>query len=152
MTGLRRERRVLLFEGSPRVLGTFAEEFSKSAEHQLRDLGVEVFLNSFVKQVEPNRIKVGEQWIECSVTLWATGVMASELGERSAAKTDRAGRVLVEPDLSIPTYKNIFVIGDMAFLKDAGGVIVPGLSPAAIQEGEHAAKNILGDLIVVVDA
>jgi NADH dehydrogenase len=95
---------------------------------------------------------VGEQWIECSVTLWATGVMASELGERSAAKTDRAGRVLVEPDLSIPTYKNIFVIGDMAFLKDAGGVIVPGLSPAAIQEGEHAAKNILGDLIVVVDA
>ena len=141
-----RKARVLLFEGSPRVLGTFAEDLSKSAERQLRDLGVEVFLNSFVKQVEPNRIKVGDQWIECSVALWATGVMASGLGGALGAPTDRAGRVLVEPDLSIPAYKNIFAIGDMAFLKDANGVIVPGLSPAAIQGGEHAAKNILGDL------
>jgi NADH dehydrogenase len=141
-----KKTRVLLFEGSPEVLGTFAADLSASAERQLRDLGVEVFLNSFVKQVEPNRIKVGDEWIECSVALWATGVMASGLGEALGAKTDRAGRVLVEPDLSIPAYKNIFVIGDMAFLKDAGGVIVPGLSPAAIQEGEHVAKNILGDL------
>ncbi|HEX8266829.1 MAG TPA: NAD(P)/FAD-dependent oxidoreductase [Pyrinomonadaceae bacterium] len=141
-----KKTRVLLFEGSPEVLGTFAADLSKSAERQLRDLGVEVFLNSFVTRVEPNHIKVGDQWIECSVALWATGVMASGLSEALGAETDRAGRVLVEPDLSIPAYKNIFVIGDMAFLKDASGTTVPGLSPAAIQEGEHAAKNILGDL------
>jgi NADH dehydrogenase len=128
------------------VLGTFAEDLSKSAERQLRELGVEVFLNSFVERVEPNRIKVGDQWIECRVAIWATGVMASGLGAALGAETDRAGRVLVEPDLSIPAHKNIFVIGDMAFLKDAGGKVVPGLSPAAIQEGEHAAQNILGDL------
>ncbi|HEY8562582.1 MAG TPA: NAD(P)/FAD-dependent oxidoreductase [Pyrinomonadaceae bacterium] len=142
-----RAARVLLFEGSSRVLGTFAEDLSKSAERQLRELGVEVFLNSFVERVELNRIKVGDQWIECSVTLWATGVMASGLGDALGAKTDRAGRVLVEPDLSIPAHGNIFVVGDMAYLKDANGMIVPGLSPAAIQQGEHAAKNILGDFI-----
>ena len=141
-----RETRVLLFEGAPRVLGTFAPDLSASAERQLRDLGVEVFLNSFVEEVEPNRIKVGDRWIETSVALWATGVMASSLGTAFGAPTDRAGRVLVAPDLSIPNNKNVFVIGDMAFLKDANGTIVPGLSPAAIQEGEHAAKNILGDL------
>lgn len=141
-----KKTRVLLVEGSPHILGTFAADLSTSAELQLRDLGVEVFLNSFVEQVEPNRIKVGNQWIECSVTLWATGVMASTLGTVLGAKTDRADRVLVEPDLSVPDNPNIFVIGDMAFLKDANGVVVPGLSPAAMQEGEHAAKNILGDL------
>jgi NADH dehydrogenase len=141
-----REARVLLFEGSPKILGTFAPDLSTSAEKQLRDLGVEVFLNSFVEQVELNRIKVGNDWIECSVALWATGVAASPLASLLGAKTDHAGRVLVEPDLSVPNYSNIFVIGDMAFLKDANGVIVPGVSPAAMQEGEHAAKNILRDL------
>jgi NADH dehydrogenase len=141
-----KKARVLLFEGSSKILGTFAEDLSASAERQLRDLGVEVFLNSFVESVEPNRIKVGGSWIECSAALWATGVDASRLGKMLDAKTDRAGRVLVEPDLSVPGDKNIFVIGDMAFLKDANDVIVPGVSPAAIQEGEFAAENILRDL------
>ncbi len=135
-----------MFEGSSKVLGTFAEDLSASAEKQLRDLGVEVFLNSFVERVEANRIKVNNQWIECSVALWATGVAASPLGKMLNAKTDRAGRVPVEPDLSVPNHKNIFVIGDMAFLTDANGVDVPGVSPAAMQEGEHAARNILCDL------
>jgi NADH dehydrogenase len=138
--------RVLLFEGSAKVLGTFAEDLSESAERQLRELGVEVYLNSFVEAVEPNRIKVGDQWIDCSVALWATGVAASPLGRALGAPADRAGRILVEPDLSVPGDRNIFVVGDMAFLKDANGAIVPGVSPAAMQEGELATQNILRDL------
>ncbi|MGI9036206.1 MAG: NAD(P)/FAD-dependent oxidoreductase [Pyrinomonadaceae bacterium] len=141
-----REARVLLFEGSSRVLGSFAADLSIKAEQQLRDLGVEVFTNSFVTDMEPGRIKVGEKWIRCSVVVWATGVSASPLGKALGAQTDKAGRVVVNPDLTIPNYKNIFVIGDMAALKDANGVEVPGLAPAAQQEAQNAAENILRDL------
>jgi NADH dehydrogenase len=140
-----RKARVLLFEGSPRVLSTFDEYLSKKAEEHLRDLGVEVFLNSMVKEVEPGRIKVNDEWVECSVALWGTGVTASPLGKALEVETDRAGRVLVEPDLSIPGHKNIFVIGDMAYLKDVKGVIVPGVAPAAMQEAELTVKNIIRD-------
>jgi NADH dehydrogenase len=139
-----RKARVMLFEGSPRVLGTFDERLSKIAEKDLRELGVEVFTDSLVKEIQPGRIKVGEEWIECSVALWGTGVMASPLGKALGAETDRAGRVLVEPDLTIRNYKNIFVIGDMAFFKDEDG-IVPGVAPAAIQEAESVVANILRD-------
>lgn len=137
--------RVLLFEGSSRVLGTFAEDLSRKAEKHLRDLGVEVFLNSLVKEIEPGRIKVGDEWIECSVALWGTGVTASPLGKALGVETDRAGRVFVEPDLTIPGYKNIFVIGDMSFCKDENGV-VPGVAPAAMQQAEAVVKNINNDL------
>jgi NADH dehydrogenase len=137
--------RVLLFEGSDRVLGTFAEDLSRKAEKHLRDLGVEVFLNSLVKEIEPGRIKVGDEWVDCSVALWGTGVMASPLGKALGVETDRAGRVLVRPDLTIPNHKNVFVIGDMSFYKDEDGV-VPGVAPAAIQQAETVVKNINGDL------
>lgn len=141
-----RQTRVLLYEGSNRVLGTFPEDLSVKAEEQLRDLGVEVFKNSMVTDIEPGRIKVGENWIKCSIVVWATGVSASFLGKALGVETDKAGRVLVNPDLTIPNYKNIFVIGDMASLKDANGVSVPGLAPAAQQEAENATENILNDL------
>jgi NADH dehydrogenase len=140
-----KKARVLLFEGSSKVLGTFDEILSKKALEHLTDLGVEVFLNSMVMEIEPGRIKVNDEWIECSVALWGTGVTASPLGAALGAETDRAGRVLVEPDLSIAADKNIFVIGDMAFFKDENGV-VPGVAPAAMQQAEHTAKNILRDL------
>ncbi len=138
--------RVMLYEGSDRVLGTFAEELSEKAKQQLEDLGVEVYLNSFVTEVEENRIKVGENWIECSVALWATGVAASSLGKTLGVETDRAGRVLVNPDLTIPIYKNVFVIGDMVSLKMENGSPVPGVAPAAMQMAETACANITHDL------
>ena len=138
--------RVLLYEGTNRVLGTFAEDLSIKAEEQLRDLGVEVFKNSFVTDIEPGRIKVGEDWTECSIVIWATGVSASPLGKALGVETDKAGRVLVQPDLTIPNHKNIFVIGDMASLKDANDVQVPGLAPAAQQEAKDVAENISRDL------
>lgn len=141
-----KKARVLLFEAAPRVLGSFAADLSESAETQLRELGVEVFLKSFVEAVEPGRIKVSGEWIECSMTLWATGVSASSLGKNLGAETDHAGRVLVQPDLSLPNQSNIFVIGDMASLTDIKGTIVPGVCPAAMQEGELVAENILRDL------
>ena len=138
--------RVMLFEGSDRVLGTFARDLSESAKKQLEDLGVEVRLNSFVNDIAPGRVKVGEEWVDCDVVLWATGVAASPLGKALGTETDKAGRVPVEPDLSLPGYRNIFVVGDMASLKQANGELVPGLAPAAMQMGSHTAKNILNEL------
>jgi NADH dehydrogenase len=99
-----------------------------------------------VTAVERGRIKVGEQWIPTDVTLWATGVAASGLGKNLAGQTDRAGRVLIEPDLSVPGHRELFVIGDMSALTDANGKPVPGLAAAATQQGEAAAENILRDL------
>lgn len=141
-----RRSRVLLFEGSDRVLGTFPPDLSEKAKQQLEDLGVEVHLNSFVKDIEPARVKVGENWINCDVVLWATGVAASPLGKALGTETDRAGRVVVEPDLTIPGRRDIFVIGDMASIKRENGEPVPGVSPAAMQMGTNAAENILRDI------
>ncbi|MEP6946369.1 MAG: NAD(P)/FAD-dependent oxidoreductase [Acidobacteriota bacterium] len=138
--------RVMLFEGSDRVLGTFAADLSASAQRQMEQLGVEVRLNNFVSDIQPGRVKVGDEWIDCDVVLWATGVAASPLGKVLGAETDKAGRVFVEPDLSIPGHKNIFVIGDMVSLKQENGEPVPGVSPAAMQMGQATAANILRDL------
>lgn len=141
-----RKARVLLFEGSDRVLGTFTPDLSASAKQQLEELGVEVRLNSFVTDIAPGKVEVGEDWIECDVVVWATGVAASPLGKKLGAETDKAGRVLVKPDLSIPGCEKTFVIGDMASIKQRNGEPVPGVSPAAMQMGTATAKNILADL------
>ncbi len=143
--------RVMLFEGLPRVLSVYPEALSLKAETQLKELGVELHTNSLVTAVESNRIKVGEEWIPASVTLWATGVAASPLGKALAAQVqgvqvDRAGRVPISADLSLPGRPEIFVIGDLSSLKDASGKPVPGLGSAALQEGKAAAANILRDL------
>lgn len=140
------DARVVLFEGSDRILGTFAPELSDSARLQLEDIGVEVRLSSFVTEIEPGRVKVGGDWIDCDVVVWATGVAASSLGRKLGVETDKAGRVFVEPDLSIKPNKDIFVIGDMASIKQADGTPVPGVSPAAMQMGEQTAKNILAEI------
>ena len=141
-----RKTKVVLFEGSDRVLGTFASDLSDSAKSQLESLGVEVRLNSFVTDIAPGKVKVGDEWIACDVVVWATGVAASPIGRLLDAETDKAGRVFVEPDLTIPGHKNVFVIGDMASIKQASGEPVPGVSPAAMQMGTATAKNILGDI------
>lgn len=137
---------VRLYEGTERVLGTFSEESSRRAEQQLQELGVEVHTNSMVTAVERGRIRVGDEWIAADVTLWATGVAASPLGKQVGARTDRAGRVSVERDLSAPGHRDVFVIGDMSSLTDANGIQVPGLAAAAMQQGKTAAENILRDL------
>jgi NADH dehydrogenase len=138
--------RVLLFEGSDKVLGTFSPELSESAKKQLEQIGVEVHLNSFVTDIEPGQVKVGENWVGCEVVVWASGVSASPLGKLLGIETDRAGRVPVNNDLTIPNHKNIFVIGDMVSLLQENGKPVPGVAPAAMQMADLAAENILRDL------
>ncbi|MBL8182406.1 MAG: NAD(P)/FAD-dependent oxidoreductase [Blastocatellia bacterium] len=141
-----RKTNVILFEGSDRVLGSFGPELADSAKRQLEQIGVDVRLNSFVNEIDPGRVKVGDEWVECDVVLWATGVAASPLGKALGVETDNAGRVLVEPDLSLKYHPNVFVIGDMASLTQENGEPVPGVSPAAMQMGTLTANNILAEL------
>lgn len=140
------QARVRLYEAASRILGTFSDESSRKARQQLQELGVEVCTDSMVTAVEPGRIQVRDEWIATDVTLWATGVAASPLGKKLGVEIDRAGRVLIEPDLSVPGRRELFVIGDMSALTDASGRRVPGLAAAAIQQGKAAAENILRDL------
>ncbi len=137
--------RVILLEGGPRVLPSYSEDLSRSAERQLRKLGVEVMDNCMVSGVEPHRIHFGSGSLEASVILWAAGVAASPLGKMLGAPLDRAGRVLVEPDLTVPGHPEVFIIGDMASVKQTDGKPVPGVAPAAIQMGEFAARTILNE-------
>ena len=137
---------VQLFVGGDRILNAFSPELSEQAKKDLEEMGVEVYLKSFVTDVSDGRVKVGEKWIDCDVVVWATGVAASSLGKKLGAETDKAGRVFVNHDLSVPDRKNIFVIGDMVNLSQEDGKPVPGVAPAAIQMAQTAAANILRDL------
>ncbi len=135
--------RVMLFEGSDKILGTFSPSLSLSAKEQLEQIGVEVNLNSFVTDIQPGRVKVGENWVECEVVVWASGVAASPLSKLLGVETDRAGRVPVNKDLTIGERKNVFVIGDMVLLLQENGKLVPGVAPAAMQMADLTAENIL---------
>ncbi len=141
-----REAKVTLFEGSDRVLGTFDDRLSDHAKRDLEELGVNVRLNSFVTDIRPGEVKVGDEWIDASVVLWATGVAASPVGKMLGAETDKAGRVLVEDDLTLKNTADVFVIGDMAHVEEENGELVPGVAPAAIQMARSAVANILRDL------
>ena len=105
----------------PARLGTFSEASSQRAREQLQELGVDVCTGSLVTAVEPGRIKVGDAWIATDVTLWATGVAASPLGQALGVEPDRAGRVRMAPDLSVSGHRELFVIGDMSALTDVNG-------------------------------
>ena len=141
-----RQTRILLIEGGPRVLATYSEELSRKAEDQLRRLGVEVRTSHMVTRIEPGAVWVGDEKIPAAVILWAAGVAASPLGRKLGVPIDRAGRVLVQPDLSIPGHSEVFVIGDLAALNDENGKMLPGVAPVAIQQGDWVADTIAHDL------
>jgi len=138
--------RILLLEGGPRILPAYPEDLSQSAVEQLQRLGVEVQTSSLVTGIEPGAVRMGEARMPAAVTLWAAGVAASPLGKKLGVPVDRAGRVLVNPDLSIAGHPEVFVIGDLAALKDEHGKLLPGVAPVAMQEGTATAKNIQRDL------
>lgn len=138
--------RIILLEGGPRVLPAYPDDLSRSAEEQLRRLGVEVRTSTMVTSVEAGAVRVGETRIVAAVVLWAAGVAASPLGKALRVPVDRAGRVLVQPDLSIPGHPEVFVIGDLAALRDENGKMLPGVAPVAIQEGKFVARTIRRDL------
>jgi NADH dehydrogenase len=141
-----RDTHIILLEGGPRILPAYAEDLSQSAEQQLRRLGVEVRTSTMVTKVEPGSVVAGDTRIPAAVTIWAAGVAASPLGAKLGAPVDRAGRVLVQPDLSVPGHPEVFVIGDLAALKDEQGKMLPGVAPVAIQQGGFAARTIAGTL------
>jgi NADH:ubiquinone reductase (H+-translocating) len=140
-----RKARVLLIEAGPRVLATFTETLSAKARQQLERLGVEVHTGKPVTDIGDGYLVFGDQRIAARTILWAAGVAASPLGKQLGAETDRAGRVRVAPDLSLPAHPEIFVAGDLASL-EADGKPVPGVAPAAKQMGATAAHNILARL------
>jgi len=137
---------ILLIEGGPRVLAAYSGDLSRSAQEQLQRLGVEVRTSTMVTQVEAGAVCTGNTHLEAAVILWAAGVAASPLGKKLGVPVDRAGRVLVQPDLSIPQHPEVFVIGDLAAAKDQHGKMLAGVAPVAIQEGRFVAKLIRREL------
>lgn len=138
--------RVLLLEGAPRVLPTYPEDLSRKAEEQLRRLGVEVRTGAMVTRVDAASIRVGDEVIPSTLTVWAAGVAASGLGRLLCTNTDRAGRVPVGNDCSLLQHPEVFVIGDLALFQDEHGKPLPGVAQVAIQQGRAVARNIGRDL------
>jgi NADH dehydrogenase len=137
-----RTARVVLVEGGPRVLPTYPPELSEKAKLQLEALGVEVRTGALVTAVDAGGIGIGEERVAARTVVWAAGVQASPLARSLGSPLDRAGRVRVEPGLTVPGQPDVFVIGDLASL-DQDGRPVPGVAPAAIQMGRHAAANLV---------
>lgn len=134
--------RIILAEAGPRVLAAFPEKLSLAALKDLEEIGVEVKTGQAVSSCNPNEVVIGNETIPCRTIIWAAGVKASPAAIWLKAKTDKAGRVIVEPDYTLPSQSNIFVIGDTASLTDTSGHLVPGLAPAAVQAGKYVAKVI----------
>jgi NADH dehydrogenase len=147
-----REAAIMLVEGEPRVLPTFPEDLSAKAERQLIALGVRTRTSARVTQIDASGVTVTmngrEEHIAAHTVLWAAGVRASRLGkvlaERAGAQVDRAGRVVVEPDMSVPGHPEIFVIGDLSSFTHQGGKPLPGVAPVAMQQGRYVARLIAG--------
>jgi NADH:ubiquinone reductase (H+-translocating) len=138
-----RSARVVLVEGGERVLSTYHPELSLRAQRQLERLGVEVRLGTLVTSIEPDAVVIGEDRLPARTVVWAAGVSASPLGATLGVPLDRMGRVIVEPDLSVPGHENVFVIGDLAAFTHQGGTPLPGVAPVAMQEAATAAANIV---------
>jgi NADH dehydrogenase len=134
--------RIVLVEATPRVLPAMSEESSRNAERQLKRIGVELMLNTMVTDVDDAGVTHGRGHIASHTVIWAAGVAASPLGRSLGAPTDNAGRVLINQDLSVPNAPDVYVIGDLAAVTSEGKP-VPGVGPAATQEGHHAALNII---------
>ncbi|MBA3608428.1 MAG: NAD(P)/FAD-dependent oxidoreductase, partial [Chthoniobacterales bacterium] len=136
--------RVILVEGDKRVLSGFPEDLSASALEQLKELGVEVITGTHATNLTEKGLEVAGKFIPCRVKIWAAGNTASFVGKTLGVPVDRAGRVIVQDDLTIPGHPEVQVIGDLAhFTSPKDEKPLPGVSPVAIHEGRHAAHNIL---------
>ncbi|HEV8439489.1 MAG TPA: NAD(P)/FAD-dependent oxidoreductase [Methylomirabilota bacterium] len=135
--------RIVLLEAGPRILRTYPESLSRRAEGALQRIGVEVRTGASVTRLTPDAVWLGGEQIRARTVLWAAGVAAAPLGRTLGVPLDRAGRVLVEADLSVPGFPDAFVIGDLAAFTHQTGEPLPGLAPVAIQQGRAAAENAL---------
>lgn len=137
-----RQSRVVLIEAGPRVLAAFTEDLSAYAQRSLEKIGVEVELGQPVTACSADGVVYGGKTLAAATIIWAAGVQASPAAQWIGAPADRAGRVQVEPDLTVPGHKEIFAIGDTAAVLDPEGKPVPGIAPAAKQQGKHVAATI----------
>ena len=135
--------RIVLLEGGSLILPTFPEPLPRSAERALRRIGVEVRTRAVVTRVTPDAVWLGGEQIRARTVLWAAGVAAAPLGRTLGVELDRSGRVLVEPDLSIPGHPEAFAVGDMSAFLHQTGTPLPGVAPVAIQQGRVVADNVL---------
>ncbi|WP_313143115.1 NAD(P)/FAD-dependent oxidoreductase [Stenotrophomonas sp.] len=134
--------KVRLVEAGPRVLSSFPEVLSLKARRQLEKLGVEVLTGTPVSDIDSQGFTLGEQFVPARTVVWAAGVAASPLARTLDVPLDRAGRVLVQPDLTLPGHPELFVAGDLAAVNQANGKPVPGVAPAAKQMGKYVADAI----------
>ena len=137
--------RVILVEAGPRVLAAYTEDLSEAARQQLERLGVSVWTGVSVTGIDADGICIGAERVHARTVLWAAGVAGSPLAATLGIPLDRAGRVLVSPELTIPGRDDVYVIGDLAHIEQ-DGALVPGVAPAAIQQGELTARNVLAAL------
>ena len=138
--------RVLLVEAGKRILATFPEDLSEAAHRDLTRMGVEVRLGTPVTKIDDDAVWVGEERIPAKTVFWAAGNAASPLGAMLGAETDRAGRVKVDKDLSVPAHPEVFVVGDLCWTTRDDGSPVPAVAPTANQTGAHAARMILNSI------
>ncbi len=137
------QARVILIEGEPRLLAAYPEDLSASAQKQLTALGVEVRTGTRATNLTETGVYIGNEFIPCRVKIWAAGNNASFVGKSLGAPVDRMGRVIVNADLTIPGHPEVQVIGDLANFSHQTGEPLPGVSPVAMQQGRHAARNVL---------
>src|SRR5213593_4065238 len=137
------QARVILVEADPWVLAAFPDDLQSSARKQLVDLGVEVRTGIHATNLSEEGLQVGDEFIPCRVKIWAAGNNASFVGHSLGAPIDRVGRVIVNKDLTIPDHPEVQVIGDLANFSHQTGQPLPGVSPVAMQQGRHAAGNVL---------
>ncbi|MFL5761295.1 MAG: NAD(P)/FAD-dependent oxidoreductase [Thermomicrobiales bacterium] len=137
-----RTAKIYLLEAGPRILPMFSEKLAKKAAFFLDRLGVIVRSGAMVTDVESHAVRIGSERIDANTVLWAAGVTASPLAKTLGVPLDRAGRVIIEPNLTVKGHPDVYVIGDLAALNGKDGRPLPGLAPVAMQQGKHAAANI----------
>src|SRR5712675_1810392 len=135
--------RVILIEGAPRLLAAYPPDLSESARKQLVELGVDVRTDARATDITESGVQLNGEFIPCHVKIWAAGNVASFVGKTLSVPVDRVGRVIVNDDLTIPGHPEVQVIGDLANFSHQTGEPLPGVSPVAMQQGRHAARNIL---------
>lgn len=138
--------RVILIESGPEILSMFSKAQASRAVRDLENLGVQVWTNSKVTKIDAGGVEVGQERISSATVLWAAGVVASPLGAKAGLECDRAGRIVVNEDLSVKGRANVFAAGDQASFAHQGGKPLPGVAQVAIQEGRFLAKTIRDDL------
>lgn len=140
------QTRVLLIEAGSRILAAFDADLSRKAARDLEDLGVQIWTNTRVTEVKESSVVLGDEIVKASTILWAAGVQPSSLNKSLGVPLDRSGRVIIEKDLSLKDHPEVFVLGDQACYLTDDGKSLPGLASVAMQQGEHAAREILHEI------